>query len=153
MSFISRAYSLGDWGANKYNDNFYFDESTDEWEDEKAKSLALLSEALGEILAWISEGSINSKNYKDKVFRKTIAMIWCMRPDLLDNSSLRALSKRGGVGLSHASISKNVAMFTNAFGRFHNGTKTDEAKLKYSKITKRYHRKQKGMGGNNNETR
>ena len=143
--FISRAHPIGDWGANKYEENFFFDEDTESWECEKEKAIALLSDMLGEILAWLCEGSIDSDTYREKVFRKTIAMVWCMRPDILGNHSLRSLSKRGGIKLTHASISKNVAMFTNAFGRFHNGTKTDEAKQKYSEITKRYHRKQKGI--------
>jgi len=143
--FISRAYPIGDWGANKHEDNFYFDEDTEEWESEKDKSFVILSEMLGEILAWLCEGSIEAETYKEKVFRKTIAMVWCMRPDLLKNYSLRTLSKKRGVGLTHASISKNVAMFTNTFGRFQNGTKTDKAKQKYSEITRMYHKKQKSM--------
>lgn len=145
MSFISRAKPLGDWGNNKYEDDFYFDENTEHWEQEKDKSLELLSEMLSQILAWLCEGTMDAETYKEKVFRKTLALIWCMRPDLLGNQSLRQLSKRRGVGLTHASISKNVAMFTNAFGRFHNGTKSDEAKERYSQITKQYHRKQKGL--------
>jgi len=144
-SFISRAYPVGDWGANKFEDDFYFDEDTEEWQEEREKALALLSQMLSQILAWLCEGSMDHETYKERVFRKTIAFIWCMRPDLLGNQSLRNLAKRGGVKLSHASISKNVAMFTNAFGRFHNGTKSDEAKQKYSEITKRYHQKQKGL--------
>jgi len=142
---FSRAHHLGDWGNNKYDEDFFFDEASETWQDEREKSFVLLADMLGEILTWICEGSIDSPNYKEKVFRKTIALVWCMRPDILGNNSLRSLSKKRGVGLSFASISKNVAMFTNAFGRFHNGTKTDEAKQKYSKITKRYHEKLKGL--------
>lgn len=136
---------MGDWGNNKYEENFYFDEDTEQWEQEKDKSLQLLSEMLSQILAWLCEGSMDAETYREKVFRKTIAFVWCLRPDLLGNNSLRSLSKRRGINLTHASISKNVAMFTNAFGRFHNGTKSDEAKQKYSEITKRYHKRQKGL--------
>lgn len=150
LSFISRKYPASDNKVNQETidrqyEDFLFDEPTDIWEDEKEKAFAILSEMLREILSWLCEGSIDSKCYKDKVFRKTLAMVWCMRPDILENNSLRSLAKRGGVNLTHASISKNVSMFTNAFGRFHNGTKSDEAKAKYSKITKMYHKKQKGI--------
>ena len=141
--FISRRYALGDWGTAEFKENFLFDEETTEWASEQDKSVALLSEALGEILAWLSEGSLKSKGYKECVAKKTIALVWCMRPDLLENRSLREIAKMGGVSVTPASISKHVAFFTDKFGRFHNGTKSDEAKEKYRNSAKHSHQARK----------
>ena len=141
--FISRKYALGDWGTAKYEDNFFFDEVTKEWEGESDKALLLLSEMLSEIFQWLSEGNLNSKGYKECVARKTIAMVWCMRPDLFQNKSLREISKMGGVGFTPASLSKHVTFFTEKFGRFHNGTKSDEAKQNYKQSALEAHAKRK----------
>lgn len=143
--FITRKYALGDWGNAKCEDNFFFDEDTSEWSDQTDKSMALLSEMLSEILAWLSEGNLQSKGYKECVARKSIALVWCMRPDLLENRSLREISKMGGVCFSPASLSKHVAFFTEKFGRYHNGTKSDEAKANYKLSAKLSHQKRKNL--------
>lgn len=137
--FISRKYPLGDWGNARTEDNIFFDEETNDWENEKEKSIALLSDMLSELLVWLSEGNLSSAKYRSCLFRKSIALIWCMRPDLFDNRSLREISSMGGVSVSVASLSKHVTSFTERFGRFHNGTKSDEAKEKYSDATRAYH--------------
>ena len=145
--FISRKYALGDWGNAKCEDNFYFDEPTSEWEQESDKAVMLLGEMLGEILTWLSEGNMNGKGYKECVAKKTIAFVWCMRPDLYGNRSLREISKLGGVQFTPASISKHVAFFTERFGRFHNGTKSEEAKESYKKSTTAYHKQKRRLRG------
>ena len=94
--FISRKYALGDWGNAKYEDDFFFDEETKEWANDTDKAMTLLSEMLGEMLVWLSEGNMQSKGYKECIARKSIALVWCMRPDLLQNRSLREISKMGG---------------------------------------------------------
>ena len=137
--FISRKYALGDWGKAKYEDNFNFDENTEEWEHESDKALYLLAEMLGELLVWLSDGNMKGKGYKECIARKTIAMIWCMRPDLFNNRSLREISRQGGVMLTPASLSKHVTFFTDKFGRFHTGTKSEEAKENYRKSAKKIH--------------
>jgi hypothetical protein len=141
--FISRKYALGDWGNAKYEDNFFFDEETNEWSNDTDKAMTLLSEMLGEMFVWLSEGNMQSKGYKECVARKSIAMVWCMRPDLLQNKSLRQISKMGGVSFTPASLSKHVAFFTEKFGRFHNGTKSDEAKENYKASAKLSHKRRK----------
>jgi hypothetical protein len=141
--FISRKYALGDWGNAKYEDNFFFDEETKEWSNDTDKAMTLLSEMLGEMLVWLSEGNMQSKGYKECIARKSIALVWCMRPDLLQNRSLREISKMGGVSFTPASLSKHVAFFTEKFGRFHNGTKSDEAKENYKVSAKLSHKRRK----------
>lgn len=145
--FISRKYPLGDWGNAKFEDDFFFDENTKEWDNESDKAMALLSELLSELLVWLSEGNMNSRGYKECIARKTIAFIWCMRPDLLDNQSLREIAKRRGVGFTPASISKHVAFFTEKFGRFHNGTKSEQAKQSYKESTTMYHKEKRRLRG------
>lgn len=151
--FISRKYALGDWGNAKYEDDFFFDEETKEWASESDKAVAILSEALGEMLTWLSDGNMKSKGYKDCVAKKTIALVWCMRPDLLGNKSLREISSLGGVAVTPASLSKHVAYFTQQFGRFHNGTKSDDAKEKYRDSAIKSHKKRKRgtKGGGNSQ--
>ena len=141
--FISRKYALGDWGNAKYEDDFFFDEETKEWANDTDKAMTLLSEMLGEMLVWLSEGNMQSKGYKECIARKSIALVWCMRPDLLQNRSLREISKMGGVSFTPASLSKHVAFFTEKFGRFHNGTKSDEAKENYKASAKLSHKRRK----------
>ena len=147
LPFISRKYGLRDWGTAKFEDDFFFDESTNEWSNESDKAFALLSEALGQILSWLSDGNMKSKGYKDCVAKKAIALVWCMRPDLLGNRSLREISRMGGVSVTPASLSKHVAFFTEEFGRFHNGTKSDTAKEKYRDSAIKSHRKRKKAQG------
>ena len=141
--FISRKHALGDWGTAKYDDNFFFDEVTKEWEEESDKAMALLSEMLSEIFQWLSDGNMHDKRYTDCISRKTIALIWCMRPDLFENKSLREISRMSGVGFSVASISKHATYFTEKFGRFHNGTKSDDAKRNYRDSAYAMHAKRK----------
>ena len=145
--FISRKYALGDWGNAKYEDNFYFDENTTDWHQESDKAVELLGEMLAELFTWLAEGNMDSRGYKECVARKTIALVWCMRPDILENQSLREIAKRRGVLFTPASLSKHTAYFTAKFGRFHNGTKSDEAKESYQKSTKQYHDKKRREGG------
>lgn len=151
--FISRKHPLGDWGAARYEDNFFFDEDVNEWKDDTHKSICLIGELLGEVLGWLSEGNPNAKGFKDCMFRKSIALVWCIRPDLFKNKSLRELSRMGGVGVTPASLSKHVAYFTERFGRFHNGTKTEEAKKSYSASAKRVHNQKKLKRGESGEYR
>lgn len=143
--FISRKYALGDWGEAKCEDNFFFDEEVKEWDNDTEKSLALLSEMLGEVLTWLSEGNIQGRGYKECIARKSIALVWCMRPDLFQNKSLREISKMGGVCFTPASISKHVTYFTERFGRFHNGTKSDQAKENYKMSAKLSHERRRAL--------
>lgn len=142
--WISRKYPLGDWGNAKYEDDHHFDDPEDA-EINEGRTMTLLADALGEILIWLSDGNMKSKGYKDCVFRKTIALVWCMRPDLYENKSLREISRMGGVSMSPASLSKHVSHFTETFGRYHNGTKSDEAKKNYSKSATIAHRRKQSM--------
>ena len=115
----------------------HFDEESEVWADEKEKTVELLSSALAEILAWLVKGKQNHKKWQESVARKTLAMVWAMRPDLLGNKSLRELCNMTGIHVSAPSISFHVSAFTKRFGHFHRGTKSDEARKAYSEARKR----------------
>lgn len=124
----------------------YFDEETDNWQDEREKTVCLLSECLGEVLGWLVKGQPSNKQWQESVARKTIAMIWAMRPDLLGNRSLRELCRMAGVNVTASSLSFHVSTFTKRFGHFHRGTKSDRARKAYSAARQRFLKQEKGVG-------
>jgi hypothetical protein len=143
--FISRANPVGDWGEAKVED-LYYDETTNHWEDEKDKSFELLGDMLGELLHWLIQGNQEGVDYRMLVFRKTIAFVWCIRPDLLGNKSLRNLAKCKGIDISVASLSRHTAQITKDFGRLHSGHKTESARKKYAKASRDRHAQKAKLG-------
>lgn len=147
LPFMSREYGhvLDDINSVETQLEFY-DEDTQYWTDEKDKSFGLLGEMLGEILHWLVKGNQDGDDYRMLIFRKTIALCWCIRPDLLGNQSLRTLAKRKGINISVASLSRHTAQITKDYGYFHSGHKTVETKSKYSKASRKRHAKKGAMG-------
>ena len=127
-------------------DDVFFDETTEEWRDEHHKTLALMADALGDIMGWLVSGSPTRTGWHLCVFRKTLALVWCLRPDLLGNKSLPELGKMKGVKSKVNALSNHVALFTEEFGRYHGGTKSVRAKQAYKQARKEYLKKQEGGG-------
>jgi len=97
--------------------HFFDYESMDDSETEHVESdYDKLSFALKELLYWISRGNIHSKEYKNNVFRKMIAICWVVRPEVFNGMSLNKLCKTQGINLRKQSVSKQAQNFTNKFG-------------------------------------
>ena len=110
--------------------------SSASWEDERERNMMMLSDLLGGLLEWLTRGNMNAKGWHLCVFRKTIAMVWAMRPDLLENQSLRQMAKQKGVAANFTTLSYHVKAITDEYGHFHHGTKGERAKESYRKSWK-----------------
>jgi hypothetical protein len=133
-------------------DGVHFDEIEEEKGDWREENIDALAEALREILTWLVAGRRGDKDWAKSVFRKTIAMVWAMRPDLLDNKSLRSLSKERGIGTRTVTLSYHVSAFTKKFGFFHRGTRSPTARKKDSVARKKYLKKKKDELRGDSET-
>jgi hypothetical protein len=109
-----------------------------------------MADALSKVLIWLAENrTTNVRGLKNqegsrryfsatKASLRTIAFLYCVRPDLVDGS-LRAVAKR--CGCSHEAIRKHVADFRQRFGYRTPGQWSDEARAKLSAAITERHRK------------
>jgi hypothetical protein len=75
---------------------------------------ALLAETLNRLFAYLLHGRAN-RHIDRTIGRRVIAMIWVIRPDLINGTpSLAKIAKR--IGVTRAGLSKQAAQFTRAFG-------------------------------------
>ena len=117
--------------SDEHLEPLYFDEETTEWEDERGKSMKLLADALGGILGWVVQGNIGHKDYQTHIATKALALVWCLRPDLLGHKTLRELTRENGIHIKIQALSKWVSHFTKEYGMFHGGQRTNENRKVY----------------------
>lgn len=83
-------------------------------ETDAAKDLA--SQAIHRLLGWLVRGKrLPSTRLDELIGRRTLALIWVVRPDLIEGTpSLASLAAR--CGTTRAALSVHTRRFTEAFG-------------------------------------
>ena len=89
--------------------------------DSTTPDFALLAETLNRLFAWLVEGRSHSLRHLDRTIgRRAIAMIWVVRPDLIEGTpSLAQLAEQ--LGETRAGLSLYAADFTRTFGLANRG--------------------------------
>ncbi len=79
------------------------------------------ADAVGILLRWLAKpeghsgtSGIYGRNFDRTVGRRALAMVWVIRPDLVDSASLAHLSRE--LGLTRAGMSFHAAKFSREFG-------------------------------------
>lgn len=81
-----------------------------------AQHYALVGEAFRDVLEWITAGNPDHNYYGEKCKNRMFAVVWILRPELLDNQSLSKFCNRAGIGANKWTISKHAQAFTRRFG-------------------------------------
>lgn len=81
----------------------------------------LLAETLNRLFAWLVHGRSQSSEHLDRTIgRRALAMIWVVRPDLIEGTpSLATLARE--LGETRAGLSWHAADFSRAFGVINRG--------------------------------
>ena len=75
----------------------------------------LLAETLTRLFAYLLEGRAASRHMDRTIGRRAIAMIWVLRPDLIEGTpSLARIARK--IGKTRAALSKQASEFSRAFG-------------------------------------
>ena len=91
------------------------------------RDLVLMAEALSRLFAWLVDGKRLPHRGLDRIIgRRAIAMVWVVRPDLIEGTpSLAAIARR--LGQTRAGLSWHAAEFSRVFG-IRNRAQAGEAK-------------------------
>ena len=89
-----------------------------------------LGEALREVMTWLVMGDRDSKGYGQTVMRKTIAMVWVLRPELFDGKPLSTIAREKGVNVYKQSLRRQAIKFAERFGVKGRGQRKRYAKAK-----------------------
>jgi hypothetical protein len=82
---------------------------------ESAPDFALLGETLNRIFAYLLNGRAASRHLDRTIGRRVIAMIWVVRPDLIEGTpSLARIARQ--LGETRAGLSKQACEFSRLFG-------------------------------------
>lgn len=82
---------------------------------ETKPDFALLAETLNRLFAYLLDGRAASQHMDRTIGRRVIAMIWVVRPDIIEGSPSLARIART-LGQSRAALSRQAAQFTRSFG-------------------------------------
>lgn len=83
------------------------------------------AEMLGKVMVEVFRGRGRSKLDYAAAFNRFIALVWVIRPDLLDGKSLMILADE--VGITRAALSKNATAFSDLLGGYRNGAQKSQA--------------------------